>query len=120
MFGDDLPASAANMMGGNRFGIYYPQQLAFAGFGHCHAMDSKLLVAGLKLQQQVLGDHYILVKGQVAEQNDKLNGIFDRKPIWGAQLAYYYNSIVGPLGCSLSWSDFTDKLYLYVNLGFEF
>ncbi|MBR5685337.1 MAG: patatin-like phospholipase family protein [Muribaculaceae bacterium] len=120
MFGDDIPASAANMMGGNRFSIYYPQQLPFAGFGHCHAMDSKLLVAGLKLQQRVLGDHYILVKGQVAEQNDKLNGLFDRKPIWGAQLAYYYNSIVGPLGGSLGWSDFTDKLYLYINLGFEF
>ena len=68
----------------------------------------------------MLGDHYILVKGQVAEQNDKLNGLFDRKPIWGAQLAYYYNSIVGPLGGSLGWSDFTDKLYLYINLGFEF
>ena len=120
MFGDDIPASAANMMGGNRFGIYYPQQLPFAGFGHCHAMDSKLLVAGLKLQQRVQEDHYILVKGQVAEQGDRLKGIFDRKPIWGAQLAYYYNSIVGPLGGSLGWSNFTDKLYLYVNLGFEF
>ena len=30
MFGKDVPATAANMMGGNRFGIYYPQQLPFA------------------------------------------------------------------------------------------
>ena len=51
---------------------------------------------------------------------DKLNGIFDGKPIWGAQLAYYYNSIVGPLGGSLSWSNFSKRIYLYVNLGFEF
>ena len=120
MFGDDIPASAANMMGGNRFGIFYPQQLPFAGFGHCHAMDSKVLVAGLRLQQQVYKEHYMMVKGQVAEQNDKLGGIFDNKPIWGAQLAYYYNSIVGPLGGSLSWSNFTKRPYLYVNLGFEF
>ena len=120
VFGDDIPATAANMMGGNRLGIYYPQQLPFAGFGHCHAMDSKVLVAGLKLQQRVFNDHYVLVKGQVAKQNDKLDGIFDNKPIWGAQLAYYYNSIVGPLGGSLSWSNFTKRPYLYVNLGFEF
>ena len=120
MFGDDIPATASNMMGGNRLGIYYPQQLPFAGFGHCHAMDSKVLVAGFKVQQRLYKEHYMLVKGQVAEQNDKLDGIFDNKPIWGAQLAYYYNSIVGPLGGSLSWSNFTKRPYLYVNLGFEF
>ena len=83
-------------------------------------MDSKVLVAGLKLQQRVFNDHYVLVKGQVAKQNDKLDGIFDNKPIWGAQLGYSYNSIVGPLGGSISWSNFTKKVYLYVNLGFEF
>ena len=120
MFGKDVPATAANMMGGNRFGIYYPQQLPFAGFGHCHVMDSKLLVAGFKLQQRVFQEHYVIVKGQVAEQNDKLGHIFDRKPIWGVQLGYCYNSIVGPLGASLSWSNFTHQLYPYISLGFDF
>ena len=61
-----------------------------------------------------------MVKGDVAEQNDKLDGIFDRKPIWGAQLAYAYNSIVGPLGGSLGWSNLTKQISLYINLGFEF
>ena len=120
MFGKDVPATAANMMGGNRFGIYYPQQLPFAGFGHCHVMDSKLLTAGFKLQQRVFQEHYVIVKGQVAEQNDKLGHIFDRKPIWGVQLGYCYNSIVGPLGASLSWSNFTHQLYPYISLGFDF
>ena len=120
LFGDDIPSTAMNMMGGNRFGVYYPQQLPFAGVGHCHVMDSKLLVAGLKLQQRLYKEHYMMVRGQVAEQGDKLDGIFDHKPIWGAQLAYYYNSIVGPLGGTISWSNFTKRPYLYVNLGFEF
>ena len=120
MFGKDVPATAANMMGGNRFGIYYPQQLPFAGFGHCHVMDSKLLVAGFKLQQRVFQEHYVIVKGQVAEHNDKLGDIFDRKPIWGAQVGYCYNSIVGPLGASLSWSNFTHQVYPYISLGFDF
>lgn len=120
VFGKEIPASAMNMMGGNRFAIYYPQQLPFAGFGHCHAMDSKLLVAGLKLQQRLYKEHYLMVKGQVAKQDEKLDNIFDNKPIWGAQLAYAYNSIVGPLGGSLSWSNFTKQVNIYVNLGFEF
>ena len=120
VFGKEIPATTMNMLGGNRLAIYYPQQLPFAGFGHCHAMDSKVLVAGLKLQQRIYKEHYMMVKGQVAEQNEKLDCIFDYKPIWGAQIAYFYNSIVGPLGGSLSWSNFTKKVYLYVNLGFEF
>ena len=120
LFGKDLATTIMNMMGGNRSGIYYAQQLPFSGFGHCHVMDTKLLVAGFKLQQRLYKEHYLMVKGHVAEQNDKLENIFDGKPIWGTQLAYYYNSIVGPLGGSLSWSNFTKQVYLYINLGFEF
>ncbi len=120
MFGKDLPATAMNMMGGNRSGIYYAQQLPFSGFGHCHLMDSKLLVAGLKLQQRLFKEHYMMIKGHAAMQDDKVDGIFKNKPIWGAQIAYAYNSIVGPLGGSLSWSDLTKQVYLYINLGFEF
>lgn len=120
LFGKGIPATAVNMLGGNRSGIYYPQQLPFAGFGHSHVMDSKLLVAGLKLQQRVFQEHYIILKGQVAEQNDQLDGIFDRKPLWGAQVGYCYNSIVGPLGASLSWSNFTHQVYPYISLGFDF
>ena len=120
LFGKELNATSMNMLGGNRSGIYYAQQLPFSGFGHCHVMDTKLLVAGFKLQQRLYKEHYLMVKGHVAEHNDKLEDIFERKPIWGTQLAYYYNSIVGPLGGSLSWSNFTKQLYFYINLGFEF
>lgn len=120
LFGDDVPATAMTMMGGNRSGIYYPQQIPFAGFGQCHIMDSKVLVAGLNVQQRFFKEHYVMVKAQVAEQNSKLGHIFDNKPIWGFQLAYSYNSILGPLGGSLSWSNFTHKFYPYINLGFEF
>ena len=120
MFGKDLPATAMNMMGGNRSGIYYAQQLPFSGFGYCHLMDSKLLIAGLKVQQRLFKEHYLMIKGHAAMHDDKMDGIFKNKPIWGAQLAYAYNSIVGPLGGSLSWSDLTKHVYLYINLGFEF
>ena len=120
LYGSDIPTTAMNMMGGNRMGIYYPQQLPFAGFGHCHIMNSKILVAGFKLQQRLFKEHYVMVKGQMAEQNCKLGHIFDNKPIWGFQVAYSYNSIIGPLGGSLSWSNFTHRLYPYISLGFDF
>ena len=120
LFGKDIPATAMNMLGGNRGGIYYAQQLPFSGFGHCHVMDKNVLVAGLKVQQRLFKEHYIMVKGHVAQQNNKLGDIFDGKPIWGTQIGYAYNSILGPLGGSLSWSNFTKQVSIYINLGFEF
>lgn len=120
LFGKDIPATAMNMLGGNRGGIYYAQQLPFSGFGHCHVMEKNVLVAGLKVQQRLFKEHYIMVKGHVAQQNNKLGDIFDGKPIWGTQIGYAYNSILGPLGGSLSWSNFTKQVSIYINLGFEF
>jgi len=120
LFGKDIPSQAMNMMGGNRDGIYYDQQLQFAGFGRCNIMDNNVVVAGFKLQQRLFKEHYLMVKGHVAEQNNKFGDIFDDKPFWGAQVAYAYNSIFGPLGGSLSWSNYTKQLAIYINLGFEF
>ena len=120
LFGKDMTATIMNMMGGNRSGIYYAQQLPFSGFGHCHVMDTKLLVAGFKVQQRLYKEHYLMVKGHVAEQNNKFGDVFDGKPIWGAQVAYAYNSMFGPLGGSLNWSNFNKKVSIYINLGFEF
>ena len=120
LFGSGIPATAMNMLGGNRGGIYYEQQLPFSGFGHCHVVDNNVLVAGLKVQQRLFKEHYLMIKGHIAHQNNKLGDIFDGKPIWGTQLAYAYNSILGPLGGSLSWSNFTKQVSIYINLGFEF
>ena len=120
LFGKGIPITAMNMMGGNRGGIYYDQQLPFSGFGHCHIMDKNVLVAGMRVQQRLFQEHYLMVKGHVAEQNDELGDIFDGKPIWGVQVGYCYNSIFGPLGASLSWSNFTHQVYPYISLGFDF
>ena len=60
------------------------------------------------------------IKGDAAMHSEKADRIFKRKPIWGAQLAYAYNSILGPLGGSIGWSDLTKQVSIYINLGFEF
>jgi NTE family protein len=38
----------------------------------------------------------------------------------GIQGAYYYNTIFGPLGASLGYSNHTKKGYFFINLGYEF
>ncbi|MBR5086020.1 MAG: patatin-like phospholipase family protein [Muribaculaceae bacterium] len=121
VFGEDIPVTASNVAGGMSYGKYFPQQLPQAGFGHSEFFDSKFISAGLRLQQRITGRHYLMLDGSVAEHNNSLSDIFDRKPIWGVQLGYYYNSgIAGPLGCSLGWSSHTHRVHFYVSLGLDF
>lgn len=121
VFGDDLPVTAYNVAGGPTYGKYFPQQLPLEGFSHAEAFGSKFLSASLRLQQRIKGRHYALLDASIAEHNEKMSDIFDCKPIWGADLSYFYNSsLLGPLGCSLGWSSHTKRVHFYVSLGFEF
>jgi len=121
VFGDNLPTTAYNVIGGLSYGKYFPQQLPIAGFGHAEFFDSKFLSASLRLQQRIKGRHYLLLDGSVAEHNEKLGEIFDRKPLWGVQLGYFYNSgIAGPLGFTLGWSSHTHRLNFFLSLGLDF
>ncbi len=121
LYGDDVPIMASNVAGGMTWGKYFPQQLPMAGVGHSEFFDSKLISASLRLQQRITGQHYLLLDGSVTEHNDKLDRIFDRKPLWGARVAYFYNSgIVGPLGASLGWNSYTHRVNFFVSLGYDF
>jgi len=55
-----------------------------------------------------------------AQQSDKVKELLDNRTILGVQAAYYYNTMFGPLGASLGYSNHTKKPYFYLNLGYEF
>ena len=55
-----------------------------------------------------------------AQQSDKVKKLLDNRTILGVQAAYYYNTMFGPLGASLGYSNHTKKPYFYLNLGYEF
>jgi NTE family protein len=38
----------------------------------------------------------------------------------GVQGAYYFNTLFGPVGATLGYSNKTKKPYFYLNLGYEF
>lgn len=121
LFGDDLPIMASNLVGGMSNGRFFPQQMSMVGMGHSEFMDSKFVSLSLRLQQRIVGQHYIILDGSVAEHNNKLGNLFDRKPLWGAQLAYFYNTnFAGPLGAAVRWNSYTHRFNFFVTLGFDF
>lgn len=121
LFGDELPVMSGNVVGGISYGKLVPQQLPFAGLAHAEFFKTKFVSASLRLQQRLTGRHYLLLEGGIAEQNYEMKSLFDEKPIWGAQLSYFYNSgIAGPLGAVIGWNSYSKRVSFLVSLGFDF
>lgn len=120
LLGPAVPQFYGNAIGGEWFDHYIDQQMPFAGVGNVEYVDKQFVAAQLQFQQRIGSNHYILVRGAGGQQASKLKEIFDHKTLIGGQLAYYFNTMFGPMGASVGYSNRTKKAYFYLNLGFEF
>ena len=109
-----------SIIGGEWFGHYVEQQMPFAGIGNMEYVRNNFLAAQLQAQQRIAKNHYVLLRVATGQQSDKLKDILDHSTLIGGQIAYYYNTIVGPLGATLGYSNHTKKPHFFVNLGYEF
>ena len=120
LFGSIVPVVFSNTIGGDWFGHYIEQQMPFAGMGHVEYVNHQFVAAQLQAQQRIGNNNYVLLRVAGAQQADKIKNIFDNRTLIGAQIAYYYNTIFGPIGATLGYSNHTKKTYFFVNLGYEF
>ena len=120
LFGAVVPTVFGNNIGGEWFGHYVQQQMPFAGIGHMEYIAKQFAAAQLQLQQRIGDNHYALVRVAFGQQADKLKELFDNRTMFGVQAAYYFNTMFGPLGATLGYSNHTKKAYFFLNLGYEF
>jgi len=120
LFGGIIPPVFGNTIGGDFFNHYVEQQMPFAGIGCMEYVDKQFVAAQLQAQEQIGKSSYILLRATGAQQASKVDNLMKRKTLYGAQLAYYYNTMFGPAGATIGYSNRTEKLYFYLNLGFEF
>ena len=120
LFGNTVPLLFGNTIGGNWFGHYVEQQMPFAGIGNMEYVGRQFLAVQLQAQQRIASNHYVLLRLAAGQQSDKLKDIFDNRTLLGGQVAYYYNTMFGPLGAALGYSNHTKKPYFFLNLGYEF
>jgi NTE family protein len=120
LFGSDIPLIRQNVIGGQWFGHYIEQQMPFVGVHHFEFTDPHFLACQLKLQEQLATNNFILLKIAGAQHADKLRNLFKHSLMRGYQLAYYYRTVFGPVGATLGYSNLTDELNFFINLGFEF
>jgi NTE family protein len=120
LFGSVIPSIYSNTIGGDWFGHYVDQQMPFAGIGRMEYVDDQFVAFQLQAQQRIGSNHFVLLRVAGAQQADKVKYLLDRGTIIGVQGSYYYNTMFGPLGGSLGYSNRTRELYFYLNLGYEF
>ncbi len=120
LFGSETPAILSNFIGGDWFGHYQEQQMPFAGIGNLEYVDNQFVAAQMQAQQRLGKNHYILLRMAAAQEAVKIKDIFKSSTLLGGQLAYFYNSMFGPAGATLGYSNISKSVYFYVNLGFIF
>jgi len=120
LFGTVTPAVFGNTIGGEWFGHYIEQQMPFAGIGNMEYLHQQFVAAQLQAQERIGNKSYVLLRLAAGQHAPKVKELFDHRTLAGAQLAYYYNTIFGPLGATLGYSNHTKKAYFFINLGYEF
>ena len=120
LFGSIVPAVFSNTIGGDWFGHYIEQQMPFAGIGNMEYVGHHFTAVQLQAQERIGNNHYILLRVAGALQADKLKHLFDNRFMFGVQASYYYNTLFGPVGASIGYSNHTKEPYFFLNLGYEF
>lgn len=120
---DNYTFAVSNLLGGNMPGRYMPQQIPFVGINKAELASGTVIVAGLKLRQQILKNQYISVVGNYGRSSGELHELFDDTHSYdlvGAGIGYMYNSFLGPVEIQLNWSNQTKSVGWYAGLGFTF
>ena len=120
LFGSFVPAVFGNTIGGEWFRHYIEQQMPFAGIGNMEYVRQQFVAAQLQAQERIGKSSYVLLRLAAGQQSEKLKELFDYRTMLGGQIAYYYNTIFGPVGATLGYSNHTKKGYFFINLGYEF
>lgn len=120
LFGTIVPPNFGNTIGGDWFGHYVEQQMPFAGIGNMEYVGHQFVAAQLQAQQRIGQNSYVLLRVAGAQHSDKVKELLDNRTILGIQAAYYYNTMFGPLGASIGYSNRSKKPTFFLNLGYEF
>ena len=120
LFGSDIPVEKQNMIGGETFNRYLDDQMPFPGMGFVEHTDNQFVAIQLRAQLRILENNYVRATVTAAQHAQRLRQMLQHGPMTGYQLAYFYNSMFGPLGATLGYASKTRNPYFYINLGYEF
>ena len=120
LIGRNIPYTKMNIMGGDIMEQHLPYQLPFVGIDRVELMKNSLFIGGLKLRQRMGAIHYLTLAGNYALSSSKIENILNEEKMFGCAITYGVNSIIAPLEPTLNYTDRSNKVGFYINLGYKF
>ncbi len=120
LIGRNVAYPYLNVIGGTVSGKYFPQQLPFTGIQHAEVTGNSLVAVKAQFRYRIGSNHYVSVLGNVASHDKEFFDLLKGNYLWGTGLGYSYNSMFGPIDAVFSYSNHTDKVGFYLNLGYTF
>lgn len=120
LLGHDVPVVYSNMIGGSLAGRYIDQQIPFIGITNMAVTKNIMAMARADFRINVARNNYITGIVNYVHDADSFRELYPGRGFWGAGIEYAYDTIFGPISANIHWSDITDKVGLYLSVGFNF
>lgn len=120
LMGNDVPFSKTNMVGGKAFGRYMAQQMPFDGIWYMESVPNSFVSAKMQARGRIGRRHYVSASFNYAKASNDLRGLFIGDNYFGAAIDYGYDLRNFPLVASVTWSNVTRSLGMYIQAGYTF
>ena len=120
LFGNNIPPTYANVIGGDIEGRYLDHQIPFMGVDNAAFTRNYLVTARLDLRYRFLRNNYFTLSGNYARDFVSFKQFSEGRNIYGVGLEYAYDSIIGPIKGHIHWSNLYKRVGFYVSIGFDF
>ena len=120
IFNDGIPFMYSNVIGGEGYNPHYEQQIPFSGLTHTESTLKLLGNAQIQVRHKFHEKQYLTLSGNYAIHQNQFSNFLQGKKIYGTSIGYGYDSPLGPIEGFICYSNRTNKLGFYLNIGFGF
>lgn len=120
LIGKEVSYFKLNTLGGDIPGRFMPQQLPFEGINNIEFTRNALVVGSLKFRQRMGSVHYLKLTANYALSANKLRYLLEEDTLFGCGLGYGLDSMFGPIEATFNYTNRSNKVTMYINLGFKF
>lgn len=112
-----------NVIGGiNSYGHYMRQQIPFAGVNYIQIVPNNIIVLGVNLRHNITKNNYLFgvvnygLAGNAIEKIVTINS----SNIYGIAAGYGFKAPFGPIDLNINWSNVTESVGAFLNIGYMF
>ncbi|WP_347284514.1 patatin-like phospholipase family protein [Lactobacillus taiwanensis] len=116
----EVPFIYKNMIEGHVVNRYAGNQLSFDGISYSEVCEPNLAIMKMRINQGLFDKHYLVLAGAYGFNSHSFSKLFNERKLWGSSLGYGYNSLIGPIELFINYSNRTNYVGGYLNIGFDF